>query len=392
MPLSADEKRLHPKLRFAPDAARSATLPAHYYYDPEIYEREKEEVFYKTWQFVGYVGDLRNPGDYITGDVIDQKILVVRGKDRELRAFHNVCMHRGHVLAEGKGNKTIFTCPFHSWSYDATGALKAAGNAENVAGFALADFHLSEVRVEAFGGMVYVNLDAAAPSLQALAGGLEEEFETIVPRFHELTYARTDVFDIECNWKFVFDQMECYHCPHIHPQIMGREDSYLELSFDITAHDYWSQHFVAGNRENLADGTADLPYEFSTAGADTLADAYIWWLWPNCLWVAHHGPSNWKLMHVLPTGVESCRQVVDYFFLNDPPTGGEVELMDYFTQVLQRQDITSMEQQQRGVHCRGYAQGRLMVDAERSWRSEHGTHHFDKLLWEALNGPNYPAA
>ena len=94
-------------------------------------------------------------------------------------------------------------------------------------------------------------------------------------------------------------------------------------------------------------------------------------------------------MHVLPTGLETCRQVVDYFFLNNPPTKGEVELMDYFTHVLQRQDITSMENQQLGVHCRGYSQGRLMVDDERSWRSEHGTHHFDKLLWEAVNGPNY---
>jgi phenylpropionate dioxygenase-like ring-hydroxylating dioxygenase large terminal subunit len=389
MSLSAAEKRLHPKLKFSPDAARSATLPAYYYYDPDVYEREKQEIFYKTWQYVGYLKDLQKAGDYITADIIDQKILVVRGKDDRLRAFYNVCMHRGHVLAEGKGNKTIFTCPFHAWSYDATGELKAAGNAENVAGFELTDFHLSEVLVETFGGMVYVNLDPSAPTLHSMAGGLEKEFQALVPRFHELTYARTDVFDIECNWKFVFDQMECYHCPHIHPQIMGRDDSYLEPSFDITAYDYWSQHFVAGNKENIDAGKADLPYDFSIHGDDVLKDAYIWWLWPNSLWVAHHGISNWKLMHVLPTGLETCRQTVDYFFLNDPPTKGEVELMDYFTDVLQRQDITSMENQQRGVHCRGYSQGRLMVDDERSWRSEHGTHHFDKLLWEAVNGPNY---
>ena len=245
MSLSAAEKRLHPKLKFTPDAARSATLPAYYYYDPDMYEREKQEIFYKTWQYVSYVKDLQKAGDYITADIIDQKILVVRGKDDKLRAFYNVCMHRGHVLAEGKGNKTIFTCPFHAWSYDATGDLRAAGNGENVAGFELTDLHLSEVLVETFGGMVYVNLDPSAPTLHSMADGLEKEFETLVPRFHELIFALTDVFDIECNWKFVFDQMVCYHCPHIHPQILGRDDSYLEPSFDITAYDYWSQHFVA---------------------------------------------------------------------------------------------------------------------------------------------------
>jgi hypothetical protein len=91
----------------------------------------------------------------------------------------------------------------------------------------------------------------------------------------------------------------------------------------------------------------------------------------------------------MPTGVETCRQRIDCFFLNDPLENDDLELMDYFTNVLQPQDFDSLEKQQLGVHCRGYQQGRLMVDEERSWRSEHGTHHFDKLLWDALNGPNY---
>lgn len=391
MALSAADKKPHPKFRFGPDPERSATLPAHYFYDPEIYEREKEAVFYKTWQFAGYLKDLQSPGDYIAAEIIDQKVLVVRGKDLQLRAFHNVCMHRGHVLAEGSGNKSIFTCPFHAWSYDTTGALRAAGNAENVAGFELTDFHLSEVRAEAFANMVFVNFDLDASPLGAIASDLAAEFETIVPRFDELTLARTEVADIRCNWKFAHDQMECYHCPVIHPQIMNDADSYLELSFDMTEHAYWTQHFIAGNKEVIERGGDDLPYDFNIHDADALQDAYIWYLWPNCRWIAHNGVSNWKILHVMPTGVETCRQRIDYFFLNDPLEKGDLELMDYFTNVLQPQDFDSLERQQLGVHCRGYQQGRLMVDQERSWRSEHGTHHFDKLLWEALNGPNYPA-
>ena len=389
MALSAADRQPHPKFRFGADPEHSATLPAYYFYDPEIYEREKEEVFYKTWQFVGFLKDLAQPGDYITAEIIDQKILVVRGKDSELRAFYNVRMHRGHVLAEGIGNKTIFTCPFHAWSYDTTGELKAAGNAENVSGFELADFHLSEVRVESFANMVFVNLDPRSPPLSSMARELEAEFETIVPRFRELRHVRTEIVDLECNWKFAHDQMECYHCPVIHPQIMGQENSYFELSFDMTEYEYWTQHFIAGNKEVIEADSDDLPYDFVIHGQDVLHDAYIWYLWPNCRWVAHNGVSNWKLLHVMPTGVETCQQRMDYFFLNDPLEPGDLELMDYFSNVLQPQDFVTLEKQQLGVHCRGYRQGRLMVDKARSWRSEHGTHHFDKLLWEALNGPSF---
>ena len=184
--------------------------------------------------------------------------------------------------------------------------------------------------------------------------------------------------------------MECYHCPVIHPQIMSDENSYLKLSFEMTEHAYWTQHFIAGNKEVIERGGDALPYDFSPQGDDSLQDAYIWYLWPNCRWIAHNGVSNWKLLHVMPTGPETCRQRIDYFFLNDPLQRGDIELMSYFSDVLQPQDFDSLEKQQLGVHCRGYLQGRLMVDKDRSWRSEHGTHHFDKLLWEALNGPNYP--
>ena len=225
------------KSQFHPDPEQSATLPGYYYYDSDIYEREKQEIWFKTWQFVGYIYDLQSAGDYITADILDQKILVSRGKDGTLRAFYNVCMHRGHILAEGKGNKTIFTCPFHAWSYDTTGALKAAGNAENVAGFKLDDFSLSEIRVEQLGHMVFVNLSPEGPALNDICGDIVNEYRAAVPRYDGLYNQRRDRYDVKANWKLAFDQMECYHCPFLHPQIMGK-DAYLEPSFEITSHEF----------------------------------------------------------------------------------------------------------------------------------------------------------
>ena len=182
------ELRPHRSLKFTPDALTSATLPAYLYYDPEIAEREKRDIFFKTWQFVGFVTDVKEPGAYLTYDLLDQKVLVSRGKDGALRAFYNVCMHRGHILAEGMGNKTIFTCPFHAWSYDTTGALKAAGNSENVAGFRLEDFTLSEI----WANMIFVNLDDSAASMDNMFGALEAEIREAVPSFDDLVFARRD--------------------------------------------------------------------------------------------------------------------------------------------------------------------------------------------------------
>ena len=104
---------------------------------------------------------------------------------------------------------------------------------------------------------------------------------------------------------------------------------------------------------------------------------------------AHQGPANFKIIRAVPVTPELTFETVDHFFLSDPPSAGETAIMDYFRDLVQPQDIGAMEGQQLGIHARGYKLGRLMVDAERSWRSEHIVHLFDNLVWTSLNGPNY---
>jgi len=98
--------------RIHPDPELSYTIPGHYYYDPAIFALEIEEIFLKTWQFAGYLSDLAHPGDYLTFRWLDQNVVIVRGKDGQLRGFHNVCQHRGHeLIPDGNGNLAIFTSP-----------------------------------------------------------------------------------------------------------------------------------------------------------------------------------------------------------------------------------------------------------------------------------------
>ena len=111
-------------------------------------------------------------------------------EDGKLRGFYNVCMHRGHTLLESKGQAGFITCPFHAWTYDPEGGLRAAGNAENVAGFDHADFSLTPIRVETFLHMVFVNLDDSAPSLASQAGGLETYVGENILGIDELKFAR----------------------------------------------------------------------------------------------------------------------------------------------------------------------------------------------------------
>ena len=362
---------------FNADPDRAVTLPGRYYHDPEIFARERDAIWFKSWQFVGYLKDLQNPGDYITSDVLDQKIVVVRDRDGALRGFYNVCMHRGHVLVEGSGNKIILTCPFHAWSYDTTGALKAAGNAENVAGFRLEDFMLTEVRVEAFLHMVFVNLDPDAPTMSERYPGFVDDI--LAPNFDALNFYRRDHLDMKCNWKFFPDMNECYHCPFIHPIMGDSVEAYLDLSWETTEHELWDRNIIRA-KPDLDEGNR--PYDF---GHHDIEHVHIWYMWPNLFFLAHQGSSNFKIQLTIPTAADKSYQVLDYWVLNDPPDQADLGHINNYRHRIMPDDVAAMEKQQLGVRSRGYRQGRLMVDPDRSWRSEHGVHHFQKLVWDALN-------
>ena len=114
-----------PVAGFDRDPTRSRTLPGFYYFDPEVFERERRRVFHRSWQYVGHVSMLPEPGSYIVRDILDQSVLLLRDRGGEIQAFFNVCQHRAHRLLEGEGrlNAAAITCPYHAWAYDLSGAL-----------------------------------------------------------------------------------------------------------------------------------------------------------------------------------------------------------------------------------------------------------------------------
>ena len=144
---------------YDPDPTESMSLHADAYTDARWHDLEQREVFARSWQWVGHVESLREPGDYTALDVAGMPIAVVRGDDGVLRAFYNVCQHRAHALLTGTGHTGSIVCPYHGWAYDLSGSLHRARHTDDVAGFDPSTICLTEVQVEEFGGFVYVNLD-----------------------------------------------------------------------------------------------------------------------------------------------------------------------------------------------------------------------------------------
>ncbi|MGI9316730.1 MAG: aromatic ring-hydroxylating oxygenase subunit alpha, partial [bacterium] len=212
-------------LPFKSNAGESFTMPARFYTDSAIYAAEKEAIFYCSWWYAGHISQLASPGQYITTKIHDQNIFIICDREQGLRAFYNVCQHRGHELLSGSGRTNVIVCPYHAWAYDFDGNLKAARNSENVKGFNSCDFTLKDVRVEEFCGMVFVNLDPDAAPLVEQAPGLDKEIRDICPEVDTLRIARRDTYDVSSNWKVMVDNfLECYHCHVAHRDFVDLVD------------------------------------------------------------------------------------------------------------------------------------------------------------------------
>ena len=159
------------------EIARAWTLPSILYTDPRTWLAEKENIFARTWQVVGHVSQVENPGDYFTTELMGEPLLLVRGSDAQLRGFYNVCRHRAGPPAQGCGSRKLFRCGYHGWTYGLEGELISATEIEGVEGFRPSDFALKPVRTEQWFNLVFVNLDPEARPLRESLGELPQQAE-----------------------------------------------------------------------------------------------------------------------------------------------------------------------------------------------------------------------
>ena len=192
------------------------SLDQRFYKDESIFDLEKNHIFYDSWIFIGHESQISNKGDYFVYKLLDEEIIVLRNKENEVKAFFNVCRHRGsRICLEESGNTSRFSCPYHSWTYNLDGKLLAAKSLRE--GIDKSTLGLHPCNIASVSGMLLINLSDNPQSLANLQSDLKEPFKMF--GFEDLKVAAHKNYPIASNWKLAVENyQECYHCAPAHPE------------------------------------------------------------------------------------------------------------------------------------------------------------------------------
>ena len=192
------------------------SLDQRFYKDESIFDLEKNHIFYDSWIFIGHESQIPNKGDYFVYKLLEEEIIVLRNKENEVKAFFNVCRHRGsRICLEESGNTSRFSCPYHSWTYNLDGKLLAAKSLRE--GIDKSTLGLHPCNIASVSGMLLINLSDNPQSLANLQSDLKEPFEMF--GFEDLKVAAHKNYPIASNWKLAVENyQECYHCAPAHPE------------------------------------------------------------------------------------------------------------------------------------------------------------------------------
>lgn len=337
-------------------------LPAWTYFNEELNALEYERVILPSWQFVCHVSQLRNPGDFATLDMMRDSVLVTRGEDGEIRAFQNVCRHRGAKLLDGAGRcQGRIRCPYHGWSYRLDGRLAAVPSQHTFPGMEKADYGLKPVEMEIVLGLVFVRLVPGGPSLAEM---WKDFVDLARPyRLEEMEPIDQPWIDTwNCNWKVAVDNnLENYHVPVGHPGYHRMLDN--DLAGEINAHG------VAVSESTLKDRPSPVWTErlYQRLAPAVLTDlpekARRTWLFFSM--VPNIGidiyPDSMDVFQILPKSAERC--VMRYPLFGRPDPRREAKLLRYLNTRINRQvgheDRALSERVQAGLRSNGYQPGPL---------------------------------
>lgn len=252
--------------------ARAKHAPGFIYTSPEIYDLEKSEIFMKDWLCVGREEEVENPGDYMAFRILGEPVVVVRGKDGVVRAFANICAHRGVEVAYGEGNKKVLSCPFHGWSYGLDGRLLGAPLMEETEEFDKTSCGLPPIRLETWRGWMFLNFDSDAKPLEDYVAPLEADFGYFPQEEYRL--AVKTVGEVECNWKLLVENLiDFYHINVVHKTTNGRAFTKESFEFEPRAGGGYMALYNSGPSTpsgkpifGRAPWLDDKPDDFSTTG------------------------------------------------------------------------------------------------------------------------------
>ncbi|MEQ1803014.1 MAG: aromatic ring-hydroxylating dioxygenase subunit alpha [Gammaproteobacteria bacterium] len=364
--------------------AEARTLPAAVYTSPDVLATEQSGLFARTWLCAGREADIPDAGDFFTREIAGDSVILVRGADARVRAFFNVCRHRGSRLIDepaGRGLNRIL-CPYHAWGYRLDGTLaqlpgQVPGHQPGGDGSGKEALGLVPVHTGTRDGFIFVNLDPGAAPL-----GLQLEDFPDLARFHlpELRCGWRRAYEVQANWKLVCENYsECYHCPGAHPQLARLSDLISRSARPMETGECFN-----GGPMQLKDGIETMSLSGKRTvpvipglSADDHRYVYYYVVYPNLLLSPH---PDYVLTHTAwPLAPDRTRVECELLFTQEALArpGFDPADMANFWDITNRQDWALCERAQAGATSRGYRPGPYQP-------AEDCVHTFDRWYAERL--------
>jgi phenylpropionate dioxygenase-like ring-hydroxylating dioxygenase large terminal subunit len=327
----------------------SATLPYRWYTDPDVLARERELLFAGAWHYAGHTGELA-PGSYLTCRAGDVPIVVVRDRDGTLRAFVNVCRHRGAEVVSGAGPCTTLQCHYHAWTYGLDGALRAAPRADDR--LDRESLGLLPAAVDTWGPFVFVHADADPPPLAATLGALPEIVAAGGLDVDALAFHHRSEYVLEANWKVLVENfLECYHCTVAHPRFSDVIDV-DHGAYRLERHPTFASHYAHVRARPRAS-------HYDASGID----GQFHLVWPALKVNVMPGRPNMSIGPLTPLAVGRTHGVLDYFFAagEDPDWIADFMALD---DEVGAEDRALVESVQRGMSAGAIDRGELLLPSE----------------------------
>jgi choline monooxygenase len=356
------------------------TMPAFTYTSPEFFQREIERIWRKVWNFIGSADQIPNRGDYFTLNFVGVPTIILRDNDGHIRAFANTCRHRGSELLEGKGNCKLIVCPYHSWSYELNGDLRATPEMDKTLNFNKPDYGLIPIAIDTWGNFLFINFDKNPEPLKEYLGDLPEKLAPY--KLSNMALARRKIFDFDCNWKlFVENAKESYHIATVHRATINKYASAKAAGYWVekATGDYVITFAQHEGSMALLKGAKGFPTIESLIGRREGGGTYAPLLYPST-YLACTIDCAWYLeMH--PITANTTRMIHGALFPRDRlerPDFDEIA-KNYYERwdTTIEEDILASVRQQRGLETPFGPQGRF------SWR-EPLVHEIDNWILDRV--------
>jgi Rieske 2Fe-2S family protein len=338
--------------------ATARTLPARFYTEPELFRRELERIFFAGWLHVGRAEEIPEPGDYRLLELGAESVILLRDEAGEVRAFHNLCRHRGtRLCAEPRGRlQGRIVCPYHAWSYALDGRLHNAPWMEKTAGFAREDHPLHPVHVDLWDGHLFLSF---APDPTPLENHLADLPALFRPwRMAELRRVERIVYPVRANWKLLIQNYsECLHCPMLHPQLQ-------RLSHFLSGDNAPPHPSYLGGRMELRPEVETLTEDGKSPwaplpglGEEERRGVWYYAVLPNLLLNLH--PDYMMTFTLLPRAHDRTDVVCEWHFHPEEVArpGFDPSPAVKFWDLTNRQDWEVSELAQQGIASRAYRPG-----------------------------------